>query len=67
MSERKKYLENAENCKELAEAARDMPARLRYRRMADAWLALAREQEWLDGEISPTATIMDGQGNKPTV
>ncbi len=25
----------------------------RYMRMADAWTALAKEQDWLDGEIPP--------------
>ena len=53
MSEAQKYLKNAENCIELAEQAKDKPARARYRRMAEAWLSLANEQEWLDGEVSP--------------
>jgi hypothetical protein len=30
----KKYLENAENCIELADNAKDAPSRARYRRMA---------------------------------
>ncbi|BEV43961.1 hypothetical protein CRBSH125_01440 [Afipia carboxidovorans] len=47
------YRENARNCAELADAAGDEPARNRYRRMAAAWLALAEEQEWLDGFVSP--------------
>jgi len=47
------YLENAENCLQLAERAKDQPAFRRYSRMASAWTALAREQDWLDGEISP--------------
>ena len=62
-----KYLENAENCNELAEAAKDAPARARYRRMADAWLALAREQEWLDGEVPPTPSPTDDHGTEPSV
>jgi hypothetical protein len=47
------YLENAENCLQLAERAKEQPAFRRYSRMANAWAALAREQDWLDGEISP--------------
>jgi hypothetical protein len=47
------YVENAENCLQLAERAKDQPAFRRYSRMANAWAALAREQDWLDGEISP--------------
>jgi hypothetical protein len=47
------YFENAENCLQLAERAKDQPAFRRYSRMATAWAALAREQDWLDGEISP--------------
>ncbi|WP_081492359.1 hypothetical protein [Bradyrhizobium genomosp. I (2014)] len=53
MSEAEKYIANAENCIELAEQAQNAPAKARYRRMAEAWLALAKEQEWLDGEITP--------------
>jgi hypothetical protein len=48
-----KYLENAENCVELAEKAKDAPSRARYRRMAEGWLALVHEQEWLAGKVSP--------------
>jgi hypothetical protein len=44
------FRENAENCMRLAEAARDEPAFKRYTRMAEAWLTLADEQDWLDGE-----------------
>jgi hypothetical protein len=45
--------ENAENCLQLAERAEDQPAFRRYMRMARAWAALANEQDWLDGEVSP--------------
>jgi hypothetical protein len=48
------YRQNAENCLQLAERAKDKPAFKRYRRMAQAWNALAHEQDWLDGEISPS-------------
>jgi hypothetical protein len=47
------FRENAENCLQLAERAEGQPAFRRYSRMAEGWLALADEQDWLDGEISP--------------
>jgi hypothetical protein len=47
--------EHADNCLELAEGAKGAPAERRYERMAQAWIALAHEQDWLDGEISPLA------------
>jgi hypothetical protein len=49
------YRENAENCLQLAERATEEPVFKRYWRMAQAWTALAHEQDWLDGEISPSA------------
>jgi len=48
------YRQNAENCLQLAERAKDQPAFKRYWRMAQAWIALAHEQDWLDGEMSPS-------------
>ncbi|MGE5159543.1 MAG: hypothetical protein ACM3OF_15510 [Gemmatimonas sp.] len=47
------YRTNAQNCAEMAERAKDEPTYKRYKRMEAAWLALAEEQDWLDGEISP--------------
>jgi len=49
------FRENADNCAQLAEAepTQDGPAYKRYRRMEEAWRALAEEQEWLDGEVPP--------------
>ena len=47
------FLNNAENCAELAERARDEPAYKRFKLMEAGWLALAREQDWLDGETPP--------------
>jgi hypothetical protein len=47
------FRENAENCLQLAERAEGQPTFRRYSRMAEGWLALADEQDWLDGEISP--------------
>ena len=45
--------DHAENCLELADRAAGQPAGRRYVRMAQAWAALADEQDWLDGEVSP--------------
>jgi hypothetical protein len=45
------FLENAENCAQLAERAADEPTYNRYKRMEAAWRALAVEQDWLNGEI----------------
>jgi hypothetical protein len=47
------FREHAENCAVLAEAAPNEPTFLRYKRMQAAWLALAHEQDWLDGKIGP--------------
>jgi hypothetical protein len=47
------FREHAENCLQLAQHAEEQPAVRRYSRMAQAWIALATEQDWLDGEISP--------------
>ena len=49
------FRENAENCLHLAERAEGQPTFKRYLRMAEAWTALAEEQDWLDGEIPPVA------------
>ena len=53
--------ENADNCMQLAERAEGQPAFNRYVRMADAWSALADEQDWLDGEISPLVPRLKGE------
>jgi hypothetical protein len=47
------FRDNAENCLHLAERAEGQPTFKRYQRMAEAWTALAEEQDWLDGEIPP--------------
>lgn len=49
------FRDNAENCRHLAERAEGQPNFKRYQRMAEAWTALADEQDWLDGEIPPVA------------
>ena len=54
MRQSETYRQNAENCLQLAERAKDQPAFKRYWRMAQAWIALAHEQDWLDGEIPPS-------------
>jgi len=51
MTKSETYRENARNCAELAAQTEDAPAKNRYRRMQEAWLALAEEQDWLDGEV----------------
>lgn len=53
MKESDIYRQNADNCSQLAEAAQDEAAHKRDKRMETAWLALAEEQDWLDGERSP--------------
>ena len=50
------FRENAENCLFLADNAANEPSSARYRRMADAWTALATEQDWLDGQPAQTQT-----------
>lgn len=59
------FLENAENCAQLAERATDEPAHNRYRRMEAAWRALAEEQDWLDGEKPPLRSVPNGDAQKP--
>jgi hypothetical protein len=50
MKQSQHFLENAENCAQLAERAPDEPTSRRYKRMEAAWRALAVEQGWLNGE-----------------
>ena len=56
MKQSQHFIENAENCAQLAERASDNPTHKRYKRMEAAWRALAEEQDWLDGEVSPVRT-----------
>ena len=53
MKQSQQFIQNADNCAELAERAADQPTYHRYKRMEAAWRALAEEQDWLDGEQSP--------------
>ncbi|HKS19158.1 MAG TPA: hypothetical protein VJS63_08115 [Bradyrhizobium sp.] len=62
MKQSQHYLENAENCAQLAERASDEPTHKRYKRMEAAWRALAQEQDWLDGEVSP---VRNGEASRP--
>jgi hypothetical protein len=54
MKQSQQFLNNAENCAELAERAKDEPTYKRYKLMEASWLALAKEQDWLDGVTPPT-------------
>jgi hypothetical protein len=54
MKQSDRFRQNAENCAQLAERATDEPTFRRYKRMEEAWRALAEEQAWLDGEIAPS-------------
>ena len=56
MKQSQHFLDNAENCAQLAERADDAPTYNRFKRMEAAWRALAKEQDWLDGEPSPSET-----------
>jgi hypothetical protein len=47
------FRDNAETCADKAETAKDGPAGKRFKRMEAAWLALADQQDWLDGEQPP--------------
>ena len=58
------FRENAENCANLAEQASSEPIHLRYKRMEAAWRALANEQDWLDGEVSP---LRRANGTAPAI
>ena len=64
MKQSQHFLDNAENCAQLAERAANDPAYKRYKRMEAAWRALAVEQDWLDGEVSPVTIPGSGTGRK---
>jgi len=50
LSKAAEYRENAADCAELEAKATERPKKKRYQRMKEAWLALADEQDWLDGQ-----------------
>src|SRR5258706_13815185 len=56
------YRQNAENCMLMAEAAQGKPAYKRYKLMELAWLTLAEEQDWLEGELSTDRPPRKGRG-----
>jgi ATP/maltotriose-dependent transcriptional regulator MalT len=66
MKQSQHFLDNAENCAQLAERADDEPTHKRYKRMEAAWRALAEEQDWLDGEVSPVRIGVNGKAGKGT-
>lgn len=51
LTKSEEFRENTRNCAELADRAEDLPSKNRYRRMQEAWLAWAEEQDWLDGKV----------------
>src|SRR5580692_11321971 len=67
MKQSQSFRENADNCAHLAEQAAGEPAHQRYKRMEAAWRALANEQDWLDGEVSPARipVVHAGNGHAP--
>jgi ATP/maltotriose-dependent transcriptional regulator MalT len=64
MKQSQHFLENAENCAQLAERATDEPTHKRYKRMEAAWRALAEEQDWLDGEVPPIRIAVTDKARK---
>lgn len=56
------FRDNADNCMHLAESATNDQASIRYTRMAQAWTALAKEQDWLDGYPTQTARATELAG-----
>jgi ATP/maltotriose-dependent transcriptional regulator MalT len=60
MKQSQHFLENAENCAQMAERAQGEPAHNRYKRMEASWRALAAEHDWLDGEVSPGRIATNG-------
>jgi hypothetical protein len=50
MNKSDKMKKIAENCVDMAEAAKDSPKKKRLERLADGWNSLAQNQAWLDGE-----------------
>ena len=65
MKQSRHFLENADNCAQLAERASDEPTYNRYKRMEAAWRALAAEQDWLDGQIFPLGSASNNMAGRP--
>jgi hypothetical protein len=51
--------ERARKCLDRAEGACDEPTYNRFKRLAAAWMALAYEQDWLDGKVPPIPRMPD--------
>ena len=56
MKQSQQLLDNAVTCAKLAARTTDEEESNRFRRIEAAWRSLAREQDWLDGEITPVET-----------
>jgi hypothetical protein len=52
LSKSEEYRENSRNCGELAAEAKDGPSKNRFKRMQEVRLALAEEEDWLEGRVS---------------
>jgi hypothetical protein len=65
MKQSQHFLENADNCAQLAERASDETTHNRYKRMEAAWRALAAEQDWLDGQIPPVGSATNTMASEP--
>ncbi|MGY3608859.1 hypothetical protein [Bradyrhizobium sp. Leo121] len=53
MKQSQHLLDNAVICSKLAKRTTDKQTKIYFKRLEDSWRALAREQDWLDGEITP--------------
>ncbi len=53
MKQSQHLLDNAVICSKLAKRTTDKQTKTYFKRLEDSWRALAREQDWLDGEIAP--------------
>jgi hypothetical protein len=56
MKKSEQYRQYAEDSLHLAGTALDEPQQNRYRRMADAWRALAEDEEWLESRSDASAS-----------
>lgn len=53
MKQSQHLLDNAITCFKLAKRSTDKQMKTRFKHIENAWRSLAREQDWLDGEITP--------------
>ncbi len=66
MKQSQQLLDNAVACAKLAARTMDQEERNRFRRIEAAWRSLAREQDWLDGQITPIDAPRLAQPTPPT-